>query len=182
MGFMIQSGNISYTAALSTHKEQPGFRWPAAMICIFVIALPLTASRNLKAQTAAPQINDITGEYHFLSPEDTLAILQEEDMLKGYVDVFQGESESDAILSYPITIGSRKGDQVEFKTRRIHEKYFRFSGTVERGTGRKKDDPDYVQLVGDLQTISVNPDTEKESTQRQHVVFKSKRKSEKQPQ
>lgn len=181
MGFMIQSKNKSQATVSRGIKQQPGHRCPAAMIRIFIIALALATSSGLKAQTATPQVNDITGEYHFLSPDDTLAILQEEDMLKGYIDVFQGESESDAILSYPITIGSRKGDQVEFKTRRIHEKYFRFSGTVERGTGRKKGDPDYVQLVGDLQTISVDPNSEKESAQHQHVILKSKGKSEKQP-
>jgi hypothetical protein len=138
----------------------------------------LAAGAVLKAQATASQIEDITGDYHFLSPDDTLAILQEGDMLKGYIDVFQGESESDVVLSYPLTIGSRKGDHVEFRTRRIHEKYYRFSGSVERGNGSKKGDPDYLRLVGELQIITVQPGTEKEVVERRQVVFKSKGKSE----
>jgi hypothetical protein len=141
-------------------------------------ALVLAAGAALKAQTASSQIADITGDYHFLGPEDTLAVLQEGDMLKGYIDVFQGESESDVVLSYPLTIGSRKGDHLEFKTRRIHEKYYRFSGTVERGNGSKKGDPDYLRLVGELQIVTPQPGTEKEVVDHRQVVFKSKGKSE----
>ena len=86
----------------------------------------LAALCNLQAQTAASQVSDITGDYEFMEPINTLAILQEDQMLKGYIDVLQGQSESDAILSYPITIGERNGDHVEFRTRKIHEMYYRF--------------------------------------------------------
>ncbi|HXH49900.1 MAG TPA: hypothetical protein VNM47_11200, partial [Terriglobia bacterium] len=110
-------------------------------------------------------------------PFNTLAILQEEEMLKGYIDVLQGQSESDAIISYPITIGERKGDHVEFRTRTIHAMYYRFSGSVQRGKGIKKDDPDYVELVGELQTVQHNSVTHEDKADRKQVVFKSKGKS-----
>ncbi|HEX5410926.1 MAG TPA: hypothetical protein VFZ27_03610 [Terriglobia bacterium] len=141
----------------------------------------LGALSGLKAQTAANQVSDITGDYEFLQPYNTLAILQEDQMLKGYIDVLQGQSESDAILSYPITIGERNGDHVEFRTRKIHEMYYRFSGTVQRGKGKRKDDPDYAELVGELQTITTNSVTNQETVDKTQVVFKFKGKNGEEP-
>ena len=136
---------------------------------------------TLKAQSTASQVSDMTGDYQFLEPYNTLAILQEDQIVKGYIDVLQGESESDSVLSYPITIGERKGDRVEFRTRTIHELYYRFSGTVQRGKGKKKDDPDYIELVGELQTIQKNSVTNQETVDQKQVVFKSKGKTEEAP-
>ena len=84
-------------------------------------------------------IDDITGKYHFLSADDTLGLLEEEGKLKGYIEILQGEEESDAVLSYDIVLGSRKKDHVEFKTNTIHRRYYRFSGKVERGSGHEPD-------------------------------------------
>lgn len=132
--------------------------WPGGLIC---------------AQQAPPaDVPRMTGRYHFLGPEDTLAVLQEESMLKGYVDVYPGPNESDAILSYAISIGSRQGNKVEIKTRTIHAVYYRFSGTVGRGTGRKPTDPDYLRLTGELDTITLNSVTGAQKVQKQQVVFR----------
>ncbi|HXH49123.1 MAG TPA: hypothetical protein VNM47_07235, partial [Terriglobia bacterium] len=93
--------------------EQPVLNLALKAVWVVVAFTALAAWGNLKAQSAAVEISDITGDYEFLQPFNTLAILQEEEMLKGYIDVLQGQSESDAIISYPITIGERKGDHVE---------------------------------------------------------------------
>lgn len=145
----------------------------------FFIALFLTYGRQaLKAQPGSEDIDDITGNYHFLSADDTLAILEQEGKLKGYVDVYQGEEESDAILSYPITIGSRQKDRVDFKTGKIHQKYYRFTGTAERGSGHEPSDRDYLRLVGDLEIITAKSATGEEAVERRRVVFKSMGKNE----
>jgi len=141
------------------------------------VATPIVALERGAAQ-ASKAIDDITGKYHFLSADDTLGILEEEGKLKGYIEVAQGEEESDAVLTYEITSGSRKKDHVEFKTNTIHGRYYRFSGKVERGSGRGSDDPDYVRLVGDLETVTVKGDTGQESVERRHLVLKSLGKSE----
>lgn len=146
----------------------------ALLAVIFIACMP---SLPINARQASEQVDDVSGEYHFLSPEDTLALLEEEGRLKGYVDVYQGDQESDNILSYPLTIGSRQKNHVEFKTGKIHEKYYRFSGTVERGAGRGEAAPDYLRLVGTLETITENSITGKESVDRRQVVLKSKGKS-----
>lgn len=149
--------------------------WPlAALLAALFLA---SGPRRLHAQPQ-DEIDDVTGKYHFLSPDDTLAILEEEGKLKGYVDVYQGEEESDAILSYPITLGSRTRNHVEFKTGKIHEKYYRFTGAAERGSGSKDSDPDYLRLVGDLEIVTLNGVTGQESVEHRRAVFKSIGKNE----
>ncbi len=148
----------------------------ASWMLVLLFVFPLWA--KTLSPPAGEEIQDISGEYHFLSPEDTLGLLEEEGKLKGYVDVYQGEEESDAVLSYPITIGSRKKERVEFKTGRIHQKYFRFVGAVQRGQGHEEADADYLRLVGDLEFVTVKEGSQAESVERTHVVFKSLGKAE----
>lgn len=157
--------------------RRPSTKFAAKSLWIVMVALGLAAAGSLKAQTSSSTVGDLTGNYQFLGPNDNLALLQEEGLVKGYIDVMQGESESDVVLSYPITIGSRQGDHVEFRTRTIHEKYYRFSGTVERGKAQKKGQPDYLELAGELQLITHNSVTEKDTVDRRQVVFKSKGES-----
>ena len=137
-----------------------------ALLMLLLTGGTLTAQKD-------DSILDITGRYHFVSADGVLALLDEEGKLNGYIDIIQGEDESDSILSYPISEGSRKKSQVEFKTRRVHQKYFRFRGTVERGEGHVDPDPDYLRLVGDLEIVTVKGESGEEAVQRMHVVFKS---------
>ena len=120
---------------------------------------------------------DLSGEYDFLSAESTLGILEEEGKLKGYIDVAQGEDESDDVLTFQIMQGTRQGDKVQFKTAKIHERYYRFSGTVERGRGRTDRDPDFLRLVGELEIVKSNPPTGQEQVEKRHETFKWKPKS-----
>ncbi|MFB3921626.1 MAG: hypothetical protein ACE145_07880 [Terriglobia bacterium] len=142
----------------------------AVVLALLIAGLP----GILHAQKDSGEIDDITGRYEFLNAGDTLALLDEEGKLKGYIDVLQGDEESDAVLSYSITIGSRKKKNVEFKTAKIHQKYFRFIGTVERGSGHEEPDPDFLRLVGDLEIVTIKGENGEEFSQRMHVVFKSK--------
>lgn len=151
----------------------------ASLLAVVALLFGFNLLPQLVAQTA--EVPSMTGRYHFLDPQDTLAVLQEENVLKGYIDVFQGENESDALLSYPITIGSREGNHVEFRTRKIHEKYYRFTGVIERGSGRRPGDPDYLQLAGDLETVTSNSVTGEQKTEHKQVLFKSIGKNEEEP-
>ncbi|MGH9431380.1 MAG: hypothetical protein ACRD3T_07540 [Terriglobia bacterium] len=153
----------------------PALLLPLAVVSALLLLAPAAPA---KKNAASPVVPDMTGKYHFLSPDDVAAILEEEGKLKGYIDVYQGQDESDAILSYQIAIGTRNGNQVEFKTRKIHEKYYRFTGTVERGKGAKEGDPDYLQLVGELQIATSDSVTGKESVATKQVTLKSIGKNE----
>jgi hypothetical protein len=123
-------------------------------------------------------IDDMTGKYQFLSADDTLGLLEEEGKLKGYIEILQGEEESNDELSYDIVSGSRKKDHVEFKTNIIHRRYYRFSGKVVRGAGPEPSDPDYLRLIGDLETVTVKGDKGQESVDRKQVILKSFGKAE----
>ncbi|HET7102393.1 MAG TPA: hypothetical protein VFJ52_14655 [Terriglobia bacterium] len=162
----------------SRQNREPGLNLRPMAVWVAVALATLSAAGSLKAQSTASKVGDITGDYEFLQPYNTLAILQEDELVKGYVDVLQGQSESDAVLSYPITIGERKGDHLEFRTQTIHAMYYRFSGTIQPGQGKKKGDPDYIELVGELQTIQHNSVTQQDKVDRQQVVFKSKGKAQ----
>jgi hypothetical protein len=155
-------------------KRVSSFNVRRAVILLPILLLSVGVLRGQESG----EIPDITGTYQFLSADDTLALLEEDGKLKGYIDILQGEEESDAILSYPISIGSRKKNRVEFKTGKIHQKYFRFAGTVERGSGGEEADPDYLRLVGDLEIVTVKGETGQEETQTMRVVFKSKGRAE----
>jgi hypothetical protein len=155
--------------------------WSLAILLLFCspvgATLAVAPGARCPAQ-GAENIDDITGKYHFLSADDTLGILEEEGKLKGYIEVLQGEEESDAVLSYDIVSGSRKNERVEFKTNTIHRKYYRFSGKVQRGSGHQPNDPDYLRLVGELETVTVKGESGQESVERRHLILKSFGKSE----
>jgi hypothetical protein len=150
------------------------------------LALTILTAISVRGLAAAlaPQgsdVPDMSGDYEFLSAENTLGILEEEGKLKGYIDVAQGEEESDTVLTFQIVQGTRQGDRVQFKTAKIHERYYRFSGAVERGRGRSDKDPDFLRLVGDLETIQADPATGQEHVEARHETFKWKPKTEAAP-
>jgi hypothetical protein len=145
--------------------------WSLAVFLLFHLGI-----KRGEAQGSS-NLDDITGKYHFLSADDTLGLLDEEGKLKGYLDILPGEEESDEVLTYNIVSGSHTKDQVEFKTNTIHRRFYRFSGKVERGSGHAPDDPDYLRLIGDLETVTVKGDSGQESVERKHLILKSFGKS-----
>lgn len=144
---------------------------PRSPFCWLALAALVFSPRLVVAKEE--MLPDITGHYQFLTADDTLGLLEEEERLRGYVDVVQGDDESDDILSYSITAGTRKANQVEFTTKAIHRKFYRFSGRVERGQGPTENDPDFLRLAGTLEIVTVNGETGEESVQRANVIFKS---------
>ncbi len=150
----------------------------AGIAGLAILAAAVSSIRPLEAQEDNERVSDMTAKYHFLSADDTLAILEEEGRLKGYVEIAQPEEESDDVLNYDILDGSRKKTHVEFRTNKIHGKYYRFSGTVERGKGHDEKDPDYLHLTGDVDIVTVNAETGKEAVQTVRVTLKSFGKSE----
>ena len=149
-----------------------------AVVGLAIFAALILPSLCLRAQEEGSAVDDMTAKYHFLSADDTLAILDEEGRLKGYIEVAQPDEESEDVLSYDIVEGSRKKSHVEFRTNRIHGKFYRFSGTVVRGKGHEPKEPDYFRLTGDLVVVTVKAETGKETPQTFRVELKSFGKSE----
>jgi hypothetical protein len=146
--------------------------------CLAVLVALAFSGLLLRCQDEPSPVDDITAQYHFLTMDDTLAILDEEGRLKGYVEVTQPADESDDILTYDIVDGSRTKNRVEFRTNRIHGKFYRFSGSAERGKGHEEKDADYLHLTGDLEIVTVRAETGKEVVQVVRVTLKSIGKAE----
>ena len=144
-----------------------------AAISASLVLLPAATTLAQTAQQSTNEIEEINKEFEFLGPDDTVLIHEEDGILKGQIDVVPGEEESDDVLSYIFTVGTRKGNHVELKTSKVHEKYYRFSGEVQRGSGVKERDEDYLRLVGDVQIVTVDGATGKETVKTKHVVLKS---------
>ena len=142
------------------------------------VGLLISANPRPRLGQGGEDIDDITANYHFLSADDTLGLLEEEGKLKGYIEIAPGEAESADVLTYDIVSGTRSKDRVEFKSNIIHRRFYRFSGKVERGAGRGPDDPDYLRLVGDVETVTVKGDSGQESVEKKHLVLKSLGKSQ----
>ena len=147
-------------------------------IVVFILLLSTLFAAGVKAFADDAALDDITAKYHFLSNDDTLAILDEEGRLKGYIEVSQPASESEEFLTFNIIEGSRDKDHVKFRSNRIHGRYYRFDGTVERGKGNADKDADYLHLTGILDIVTVDSMANKESVQSMRVTFKSIGKSE----
>jgi hypothetical protein len=146
--------------------------------CLVTLMAVMLSALPTRAQNEGSPLDDITAKYHFLSADDTLAILDQEGRLKGYIEVTQPTDESDAILTYDIVEGSRQKSHVEFRTNKIHGKYYRFTGTAERGKGHEEKDLDYLHLAGSLDVVTVNSETGKESVLVMRLTFKSIGKAE----
>jgi len=161
-------------------RETLKIRWFELGSAVIALLLPelLYGHAAPRPLQSTEQVEEINTEFHFLGLEDALLIHEEEGLLKGQINVAQGEEESDSVISYPITIGNRTGNHLEIKTGTIHRKYYRFNGKVERGSGHKSKDGDYLRLVGDVQIVTVQGDTGKEDVVTKHVVMKSLSASE----
>ena len=143
------------------------------LILALLAPVAMAATPGPRVPQGQNGIDEINTEFHFVGPDDTILIHEEEGKLNGQIDAYQNDEESDTVLSYVITIGTRKNNHVEFKTAKIHQKYYRFSGEIARGSGHEEKDEDYLRLVGDLQIITVNPDNGQERVEEKPVVFKS---------
>lgn len=156
------------TAALSFRYAQI----LGAVAGIVALAIVLGPHPRLEAQTAKSKAVNITGYYQF-GMGDTLAILENHGSLQGHVDVFIPQEKPKPVLSYNITSGSVNRNQLEFKTQEVYGKHYRFSGKVKRGVGKDPGDYDYLELAGNLETISTKPSAGKQKIAQRHIVFKS---------
>jgi hypothetical protein len=146
-----------------------------ALVVLTALSAP---TLGLAVVSAIDNVPDLSGEYEFLSNQSTLGVLEEEGKLKGYIDVAQPEDESDSVLTFQIVQGTRQGDRVQFTTAKIHERYYRFNGAVERGKGRTDQDADFLRLVGDLETVQIDAGTGQEHVETRHETFKWRAKGE----
>ena len=141
----------------------------AAVLILGGFSVSLSAREKIDIE-----LQDITGRYAFLGEEDLLAIIDEDGMLNGYIEVIQeDEEESSDFFSYTLAHGAREGTRVEFKTIKIHGLYYRFTGRVEKGKPRNPNHAGFLRLVGTVEIVRRDPATGKEMSELRDVVLKS---------
>lgn len=120
----------------------------ASVVCILLLSTVLGLAQ-------AAQIEDISGLYSFVRDGDTLQInLQPDGRVTGYVSkVADGDSDRGQMLDFMFEKASLKGQDLEFRTKKIHAEYFEFKGHVERGPGKTHDDDAYFVIRGTLTTV-----------------------------
>lgn len=158
------------SAALKPSFGKAWLYCAAAGMLALVVAIGRPA--KIEGRTAKSKNFNITG-YYQLGFGNTLAILDEHGNLEGHYDVFQVQEVPKPVLTYNISTGSLVRNHMEFKTDEVYGKHYRFSGTVERGTGKDPGDYDYFQLAGNLVTVTRDSTTGKMKVEKHHIVFKS---------
>lgn len=143
-----------------------------AALGMLVLAVAIGQPARIEGRSAKSKDFNITGYYQF-SFGNTLAILDRHGNLEGHYDVFQIKEVPKPVLTYNISAGSLVRNHMEFKTEEVYGKHYRFSGTVERGTGKDPGDYDYFQLAGNLVTVTRDSATGKMKVEKRHIVFKS---------
>ncbi len=95
--------------------------------------------------------DDASGEYMLGKPGEFIEITLQFGDLSGYISR-QGDSESD--LGTPLTFffdrTSLQGQQLSFTTRQVHGVWYSFTGTIQRGIGKTRQEDGYYMLTGDL--------------------------------
>ncbi len=119
------------------------------------------------------EIEDITGRYSFLNPDDLLGILDEDGELRGFIEVLQEDDESDDVFSYTITRGVHKDNQINFKTDTIHGITYRFSGKVQISRERNSTQRGFILLVGTIRIEKNESLIGKGKTEERRVVLES---------
>lgn len=119
---------------------------------VFISAVLLLTSVLSVGQQSKPQ--DVSGLYSFVRSGDTLQInVQPDGRVTGYVSrVADGESDRGLMLDMMFEKAALQGNELSFKTKKIHGVWFEFKGPVERGPGKTRDDEGFYVVRGTLTT------------------------------
>ena len=140
-------------------------------IFVFLMAALCVAT----AQTSAPaKPDDISGMYTFLQEGEFVQInIEDGSRVTGFVSSY-GTSDSDkgTFLDHMFSEGALSGNHISFKTRVVHGVSYEFSGTADRGPGKKSGDEGYRILRGKL-TQFTEDDNKKVTAKSREITMKS---------
>lgn len=119
------------------------------VVCTAILLLTSVLSI---AQLPKPQ--DVTGLYSFVHSGETLQInVQPDGRVTGYISrIADGESDRGQMLDMMFEKAALQGDELTFKTKKVHGVWFEFKGRVERGQAKTRDDEGYYSVRGTLTT------------------------------
>ena len=115
-----------------------------------------------------------SGMYSFLQEGEFVQITVEDaGRVSGFVSRY-GDLDSDkgAFLDHFFKTGTLQENKLSFTTAVVHGKSFEFTGTIERGEGKKPGDEDYYVIRGKL-TENSTDSNKKVSARSREVAFKA---------
>jgi hypothetical protein len=127
----------------------------------------------LSQQSSSQQKDDVSGMYSFLREGEFVQITVEEGSVSGFVSRY-GDAESDkgSFLDQFFSKASLVDNKLTFTTKPVHDVWFEFSGTVERGPGKVEKDEAFRILRGRLTQFATGAD-KKVSAKSRDVEFRS---------
>ena len=140
------------------------------LFCSFALA-------QKPAAKAAPTPADPSGMYSFLKDGEFVQLTVEDGRVSGFISRY-GDRETDrgVFLDHFFKTDNKDsnldGNKLTFATKTVHNVWYEFKGTIERGQGKSVQEDGYYLLKGTLATHTQDA-SGKESTDIREVVFKS---------
>jgi hypothetical protein len=125
-------------------------------------------------QAPANPADDYSGMYGFLRDGEFLQLTIEDGArVSGFISRF-GDLDSDrgVFLDHFFKQAKLEGNKLTFTTETVHNVWFDFKGSVDRGQGKNRGEEDYYVLRGTL-TENMSDANKKTSSRSRQVAFKS---------
>ena len=125
----------------------------------------LLRNRHRRSQGA----DDVSGMYAFLREGEFVQVTLEDGRISGFVSRY-GDSDSDkgAFLDQFFSKAALVGNKLTFTTKPVHDLWYEFKGTIERGSAKSVTDEGYWVLRGKLTQFTT--DTNKKVTSKTRDV------------
>ncbi len=148
----------------------------ACIVCL-VLSASLARAQQAAQQPSVPATPNYSGMYSFLKDGEFVQLTIEDGRVSGFISRY-GDHETDrgVFLDHFFKTDKKDsnldGNKLAFATRTVHNVWYEFKGTIERGQGKSVQDDGYYILKGTLVTHTQDA-SGKETTNIREVVFKS---------
>jgi len=117
--------------------------------------------------------DDLSGMYEFLREGEFVQVTLEDGQVTGFVSRY-GDSASDkgAFLDQFFSKAALDGNKLTFTTKPVHDLWYEFAGTIDRGTAKAPTDEGYRVLRGKLTQFTTDA-SKKVTSKTRDVEFKS---------
>jgi hypothetical protein len=149
-------------------------KWQVAVLLLGLAAVARAQDKPTDSKAPARTGSEYSGMYSFLKEGEFVQITVEEaGHVTGFVSRY-GDLESDkgVFLDQFFKTGKLEGNTLTFTTEVVHGASYEFTGSIERGEGKKPGDESYFVVKGKL-TEHVTDANQKSSSRTREVVFKA---------
>jgi hypothetical protein len=145
-------------------------------VIIFLLLLSTSALWAQSAPSPAPArpTDDYSGMYAFLQEGEFVQLtVEDQGLVTGLISHYDDSTaDKRGFVDQFFKQGKLDGQKLTFTTEALHDAWYDFQGTVERGDGQTADEQGYYVLKGKL--TQYKSDTNKKTTSKSETVaFKS---------